>query len=1193
MKNFKRVLSVVLALLMCMSMISLAAFAADEEEKSDALFELDFEGIEAGKDLKDYPEYVGNAGFLQPHNKVMEETKADGSTNKFWRLPFAGHCIVTSGGSRPADLDGNADKSLYAKHDQFDYTMGESLVIETAYRWDAKDVAPRLECQFANITGYKRQADGSYSEASSTGSWISLYNINGSTLALGNCGTLTGAGELIPGEWNTVRLIINLAEGRYDVYVNGVLYATDAYISQSGGAVNQDWGKITVPANKLVIAKMNKMLNTYSAQTVYDDWDVYFDVDDVKMYFTDDLIDVNVNGRDMKVFPGQELTFKKTNSPFVYAEITDDKDVKTINTTGKFTVDKAGYTIEATYGTRGALGYEGYELLADAEWKAKAAEIYGATSLIGVANAWEIVEEIDEETVTAINSLKVKLSDAVNGKGITMRHAAVDAVKYPVVNLFSTITPAAGAGVDVKLKDEVLYTVKGNEIAGLTKAEGAPEIKAGELVDMKTVINLQKGKVSVYVLAEVLPEAPAPETPAPAAEGDAAGEPAPVEPVYEYVLYGTKDIAKAEITENALSYVINKDNAFVADSTLILGAFALEDGDKVRVKLVWDRYSEVQYNKDGTPQVDKDGNPVLKWFEQSSNDWYHLGTTYDLTRAARSFQSANITYALAAGQEVAEQEVINVPALEITEKLSGASVELVYSLAIFSTTFDNVVTNETTGVIMAGGDLNTASHVYSAIREENGNKYAHIPYQGTSNSTGGGSAGSGNFDRAIKPAHPEISYEKTDVVVVEMDYRLHFVDLEKGTGADATKVYCGYEYTVNKQDPTSEVQFNWINSFKNAGDTEQTKTNWANLFQINVKTGAIKILSGEKYAEGKQNIAQDTWTKIKMVFSLKDGSFSVYTNDVLYGTGACSVSGTNYTILANSLFVGKCNKNGGAYKTLNTPEQIKDLKETVTTAVDNSENITYVDVDNVTFRYIEDRQISIDGTGKKVQETDIVDLTVEGQQLLFSTITLDGKTTVTTATEVVPVNGMKIERYTISKFKTINEEMLRVGQPTGVRFVTVVNPEFTELLFNELGLTIKFGTIIAPADAVKAAKEFTKEALTAEDGTAKYAEVLAFAGKTFYDRSIKDEIGANYAYAGSIANIKEANLTTKFMGRGFIEVYEGEGENMKLVASMYSEIDAEETGACISDLAWEYLDSKGSTLGEKFFNYLNSYVVEE
>ena len=1205
MKNFKRVLSLVLAAMMCLSLVSLSAFAADEEAADEnVVFELDFEGLEAGKDMQTYADqYIGNTGYLQPINKIMQDTNADGSKNTYLRLPFAGHCIVTSAGSRPADLDGNADKSLYPKHEAFDYTKGESLIIETSYRWDAKDVAPQLQTQFHNITAYTKDAEGNISATTTTGNWISLYTINGSTLSLGSCGTLTGAGELVAGEWNTVRLVIDLAEARYDTYLNGVLYATDAYLSQSGGSdASKGYCNVSVGANKLIIAKMNKMLNTYSAQTVYDDWDVYFDVDDINVYFTDDLIDVNVNGRDMKVFPNQELIFKKSGQSFIYAEIKDG-DKTTINTNGKFTVDKAGYEIVAYYGATGALGYEGYEMIAEDATKGKINEIYGANSLAAAAGAYELVTEVDAETLANVNSLKVKLSDAVNGKGITMRHGAIDTEKNPVVNLFSKITPAAGAGVEIKLGDKTIYTVKGNEIAGLTKAEGAPAIEAGKLVDMKTVINLQKGTVDVYVLAEVVAEEPAP-APAPAAEGDAAageGEAAPAEPVYEYVLYGSVETTVTALAENAISYVIAKDGAFVANSELVLGTFALEDGDKVQVELIWDKYSEVQYNADGTPKLDAEGNPVLKWFQQSSKEWYHVGTTYDLTRAARTFQSATITYPLPEGADkdaVAEQEVINAPALEITKKLSGASVDLVYSLAIVSATFENVVVDETTGVIQKGGDVNAAAHIYSAVREENGNKYIHVPYQGTAKAGSGawGTNGSGNFDKALQIAHSAIAHDKTETVVLEMDYRLHYVELTKGTGTEAGKIYSGYDYNGNLTQPLSQIQLQKVNA-KEAADATATKDlSWADLVQINVATGEIKQVTK---VDGAENIAQDTWTTIKLVITLKDGTFSVYTNDVLYGTGKISKGVSDYTIIANTLYVGKCNKMAGAYKTLCTPDQLKDAIEQQTTAVDNSENITYVDVDNVTFRYIEDRQISIDGSAQKVQETDIVDLTEEGKNLLFATITLDGKTTITTDTKIVPVNGMKIQRYTVANFATLADEMLRVGAPTGIRFVSVVDPDFTNLIYNDIGLTVKFGTIIAPAAAVEAAEEFTKAGLTTVDAegnvtATNYLEVLGIAGKTFYDRSIKDDIGENYAFAGSIANIKEANLEKKFVGRGFIEVYEGEGEDAKLVASMYADVAEDEKGACISDLVFKFLDSsKSDGIGPKFRAYLESYMVEE
>ena len=497
-------------------------------------------------------------------------------------------------------------------------------------------------------------------------------------------------------------------------------------------------------------------------------------------------------------------------------------------------------------------------------------------------------------------------------------------------------------------------------------------------------------------------------------------------------------------------------------------------------------------------------------------------------------------------------------------------------LKIAGSTFEDSV-DPGTGKLAPSSTVSDVTLTYTKLRSENGNAYAHVPYQGTATGTSG-SRGSGNYDRHIRMAHPAISYTSTEAFVIEADYRLHYVELTQGKGDDPGKIYCGYNYS-GASNPTTQIQFQKISTLKNVGDTQPQTVNWGNVVTIDVKTGEIRDVTK---ADTAVPLKQNEWTRIRIVITLQTGNFSVYTNDIFYGTGKIGTGVGNYTIIENTLLLGKCNKQPGQYKTLcdEVVEKVDSsgvayLAEKETTAVDDSEDITYVDIDNVLFRHVEQRKITLDGKEMLIPENSDLDLTPNGESMLFAVVN-DGEKTYTTKESILQVHpGMRVDRYVISSFVTLPTAELRLGEPTGIRFVTVLkNAEIEHIINNTNGYTVKMGTIITQKEIVDLSFAFTREDLSVygdEDTiyARNYADVPADPTKPYGEwLPVKGGVTGAYAYAGSIVNIKPQNASVPYVGRGYLEIYDDKGA---LVVSLYS--DYEDNATSLTSLVEAYLAS--------------------
>ncbi len=122
---------------------------------------------------------------------------------------------------------------------------------------------------------------------------------------------------------------------------------------------------------------------------------------------------------------------------------------------------------------------------------------------------------------------------------------------------------------------------------------------------------------------------------------------------------------------------------------------------------------------------------------------------------------------------------------------------------------------------------------------------------------------------------------------------------------------------------------------------------------------------------------------------------------------------------------------------------------------------------------------------------------------------------------------------------------IRFDNPTGMRFITMIDKTAYDALVAKYGVeNITVGTIIAPADYVKEAGEFSVEALSKLNHSTNYLDVVAKESNT------KFTTDDSYAFAGSIAKIKTNNYDEDFCGIGYISINTGT-ETITVYATTY------------------------------------------
>ncbi|MBE6588883.1 MAG: SGNH/GDSL hydrolase family protein [Ruminococcaceae bacterium] len=235
----------------------------------------DFESYTVDKITKTEGYNLSDSGNIVAYNKVLSENLT-GSSNKFVRVPL----LYDGTGSNVIGTAGytNYDKTLTLAHPQMTKENGEYAVFEIDYRHNAEANCTNgtIETQLYTFNFDMELSKGAAIAGTAvtntvhnkSGIYLSLFTINlkdGSLVGHDSSMTKTGAAGLKENEWNTIRYVLNLRDTSYYLYVNGILYGYDdamESVTASGWSKCTNVSNLKIPANNLIISKVNKKDNT-------------------------------------------------------------------------------------------------------------------------------------------------------------------------------------------------------------------------------------------------------------------------------------------------------------------------------------------------------------------------------------------------------------------------------------------------------------------------------------------------------------------------------------------------------------------------------------------------------------------------------------------------------------------------------------------------------------------------------------------------------------------------------------------------------------------------------------------------------------------------------------------------------------------------------------------------------------------
>lgn len=281
-KRTNRLVSLVLAIVMLASVVTLPVFA--EEEKEGLVFaNVDFESAEVNQ-VEELPEGAEpGTGTLVPGTSITDKwlkgahpyvsLGEDEEHGKYAIIPFRGiHDGTTTGG--------NYDKTLTINHPEVSYATTQGVNIEFDLYAEHHPLEgesdPTVEFQLQSIN---HDAIGTNNSTS----WVTFGQLNLRTGEFGLTSVVkSGAKGVVIGQWNKIRFEMDLANASFKIYINDVLYGD--YGTIGGGASN-----IVIPAGKLLIAKCNKSKNAYAdkdaeGNTIPDAELTHVAIDNIKFY---------------------------------------------------------------------------------------------------------------------------------------------------------------------------------------------------------------------------------------------------------------------------------------------------------------------------------------------------------------------------------------------------------------------------------------------------------------------------------------------------------------------------------------------------------------------------------------------------------------------------------------------------------------------------------------------------------------------------------------------------------------------------------------------------------------------------------------------------------------------------------------------------------------------------------------------
>ena len=281
MKIRYRITALILALITVLPLVSVPTFAEDGAVLYSENFDR-FSQYSAGKKLTREDGFPGTlpntvaVGRESENTYVRMDFKASGDPSEtVYYLDNASLDRVdadTKGAIRTdaasygliSGNDGNIDKNLQIPTPELSHMTHGKVVLEIDY-YLSEDANGSIYSQFLHYSS--AETDGKRT------AFFNLYNIDPETGALnlpdGSCGNST---RLSHGEWNTVSVVLDLASGVADYYLNRCLYAKAVFLGKTD---------IVLFADSWIIAKIHRTRTV--GQIAAEELGGYFGMDNVRI----------------------------------------------------------------------------------------------------------------------------------------------------------------------------------------------------------------------------------------------------------------------------------------------------------------------------------------------------------------------------------------------------------------------------------------------------------------------------------------------------------------------------------------------------------------------------------------------------------------------------------------------------------------------------------------------------------------------------------------------------------------------------------------------------------------------------------------------------------------------------------------------------------------------------------------------
>ncbi|MBQ9774024.1 MAG: hypothetical protein IJW30_05110 [Clostridia bacterium] len=318
----------------------------------------------------------------------------------------------------------------------------------------------------------------------------------------------------------------------------------------------------------------------------------------------------------------------------------------------------------------------------------------------------------------------------------------------------------------------------------------------------------------------------------------------------------------------------------------------------------------------------------------------------------------------------------------------------------------------------------------------------------------------------------------------------------------------------------------------------QLYSDWTDLYRLDLTNKTFNVANSTTVAA---DIIVNEWNNMTAIVTIADGTaakFDIYWNGV-YTHTVSTKSASHDSVLANEIIFFKASK----------PANLD-----IASAYNGN-----VYLDNVQINAVAYDETAI----VEVDTTNATGIGVDGNPVV--TVTAASTKIYTTKGYGLELADVTFDYYT-DMISTELMASIRLGDPTGLRFATLINTDKIDALAEMVNSgeikAVEFGTLIAPMDdgyMGSAGKELTLEDLVVGETVLK---VVADAGQYFE----ADEDAATTHYVGSIVNIHETNMDRAFSGRGYVSITMANGT----VYNIYSETIME---ISVADQAQKTIDA--------------------